>query len=192
MTSPLDSIVLALKREEIIPDVLPPTFSPTLLFSVVYSEGCEVTTGKTLLREDTLDEPDVVITPMNLPFANADSTGEGEDLAREASYTLVMVDLDAPSRKDAKHRQLRHWVVRIKSFFVLSMPILITNLRNQIPGIKSAPQGATNETHDLVSLKTKAAITPYVPPDPDSGSGLHRYGEQRNEGFSIGPTILAR
>jgi hypothetical protein len=112
MTSPLDSIVLVLKREGIIPDVLPPTFTPTLFFSIAYPTGCEVATGNTLTREDTLDEPDIVITPTNLPVANADSTGVGEDLAREVSYTLVMVDPDAPSRVDPKYRQFRYWVVR--------------------------------------------------------------------------------
>ena len=116
MTSPLDSDVVALKREAIIPDVIPPNFTPTILFSIVYSTGREVTTGNTLLREDTLDEPEVVITPMNLPFANADSTGEGDDLAKEVSYTLVMTDPDAPSIKDPKYRQFRHWIVRITPF----------------------------------------------------------------------------
>ena len=43
------------------------------------------------LREDTLDEPDIVIT-------DADSTGEGEDLTREAFYTPAMVDPRVPSR----------------------------------------------------------------------------------------------
>ena len=94
MTSPLDSIVAALKRQDIIPDVIPSDFTPTLLFSIVYPTGREVATGNTLFREDTLDEPDIVITPMNLPFANADNTDEGDDLA-EVSHILVMTDPDA-------------------------------------------------------------------------------------------------
>lgn len=130
MTSPLDSIVLALRRAEIVPDVLPSTFTPILLFSVVYPAGCEVTTGNTLLREDTLDEPDIVVTPMNLPFANADSTGEGEDLAKEVSYTLVMVDPDAPSRADPEHRQFRHWIVRVADSPMLFLHILELNSWN--------------------------------------------------------------
>ena len=130
MTSPLDSIVVALKRQEIIPDVIPSNFTPTLLFSIVYPAGCEVTMGNTLLREDTLDEPDVVISPMNLPFANADSTGEGDDLAKEVSYTLVMTDPDAPSRADPKYRQSRHWLVRITNSVELCADILRFCLRD--------------------------------------------------------------
>lgn len=125
MTSPLDSIVVALKRGAIIPDVIPFDFVPTLLFSIVFPTGCEVATGNTLLREDTLDEPDIVITPMNLPFANADSTGEGDDFAKEVSYTLVMTDPDAPSAEDPKYRQSRHWLVRTTH----SVELYLYNLR---------------------------------------------------------------
>ena len=177
MTSPMDSIAVALKREGIIPDVIPPNFTPTSLFSIVYPTGCEVVTGNTLFRDDTLDEPDIVITPMNLPFANADSTGEGDDLAKEVSYTLVMTDPDAPSRQDHQYRQFRHWVVRITCSVALCVRILRIYLSNQISGVKSAPQGSTNETQNLASLKTKAAATPYRPPNPGRASGVHRYGK---------------
>jgi len=130
MTSPLGSIVVALERQGIIPDVIPPDFTPTLFFSIVYPTGREVATGNTLFREDTLDEPDVVITPMNLPFANADSTGEGDDLAKEVSYTLVMTDPDAPSRADPKYRQFRHWVVRVTNSARMFVHILKIYPRN--------------------------------------------------------------
>ena len=130
MTSPLGSIVVALERQGIIPDVVPSDFTQTLFFSIAYPTGREVATGNTLLREDTLDEPDVVITPMNLPFANADSTGEGDDLAKEVSYTLVMTDPDAPSRADPKYRQFRHWVVRITNSAELCGCILRIYLRD--------------------------------------------------------------
>ena len=41
-----------------------------------------------------MGELDIMITPMNLPFANADNTDEGDDLA-EVSHILVMTDPDA-------------------------------------------------------------------------------------------------
>ena len=99
-------------------------------YTIVYPTGREVATGNTLLREDTLDEPDVVITPMNLPFANADSTGEGDDLVKEVSYTLVLTDPDAPSKADPKYRQFRHWVVRITNSAKFFVHILRIYLRN--------------------------------------------------------------
>ena len=148
MTSPLESIVVALKRQDIIPDVIPSSFTPTLLFSLVYPAGCEVATGNTLLREDTLDEPDIVITPMNLPFANADSTGEGDDLAKEVSYTLVMTDPDAPSRADPKYRQFRHWVVRTK---ILSRRVRISSTSTRAIRLRvSSPHLRVRQTKPVI------------------------------------------
>lgn len=128
MTSPLESIVVALRREKLIPDALPPNFIPNLLFSIVYPTRCEVATGNTLLMEDTFEEPDIVISPMNLPLANADSTGEGEDFAKEVSYTLVMTDPDSPSVEDPKYRQFRHWLVRITRSIELRVRVLRIHL----------------------------------------------------------------
>lgn len=99
------------------PDIISPTFVPTLLFSVVYRVWCEATIWKNLLREDSLDEPGVVHYPVNLPFA------------REVLYTLVVVDLDAPSREDGKYRKLGHQVVRITNFTILCMHTLEMNLQ---------------------------------------------------------------
>ena len=54
--------------------------------------------GTELLRDDTQSEPDVEITPMG-----------GDD--GSPTYTLAMLDPDAPSRSDPKYGPFRHWVV---------------------------------------------------------------------------------
>jgi phosphatidylethanolamine-binding protein (PEBP) family uncharacterized protein len=77
---------------------------------------------------------------------------DDEDI-QDITYTLVLVDPDAPSAAHPIHRQYRHWV---------------------IPGIK-APGEASTITGNLVALKTRAAITPYTGPAPTPGSGVHRY-----------------
>ncbi|KAG5650533.1 hypothetical protein H0H81_011922 [Sphagnurus paluster] len=86
----------------------------------------------------------------------------GEDSSQEVSYTLVMTDPDAPSRADPKYRQFRHWV---------------------ITGIK-APV-----TESKVALKMKLSTTPYRPPGPPPGSGIHRYTfllfEEPESGFTV-------
>ncbi|KAG7440057.1 PEBP-like protein [Guyanagaster necrorhizus] len=71
----------------------------------------------------------------------------------EPTYTLVMTDPDAPSRAEPKFRQFRHWV---------------------ITGIKS-PIESASETTNLTAFKTKTSTTPYRPPGPPPGTGLHRY-----------------
>lgn len=100
---PLPSVVAALKREQIIPDVIPETFSPTILFSVIWPNGKEAVLGTLLTRDDTLDEPNVSLVPLDVPSEH--------QLSQEPTYTLVMTDPDAPSRADPKFKQFRHWVV---------------------------------------------------------------------------------
>ena len=104
---PLSAVVTAIKRDHIIPDVLPAdSFTPSLLFSIVYPNGSEVLLGNELTIDETQDEPLVSFAPMNMPVEQADSTGD------EVGYTLVMLDPDAPSRAEPLYRSFRHWVVR--------------------------------------------------------------------------------
>ena len=76
-------------------------FIPSLLFSVTWkNEGAvqEVILGNELFRAYTTSEPDIQITPMGAE--------EGDP-----SYTLAMVDPDAPSTNDRKFGPFRHWLV---------------------------------------------------------------------------------
>ncbi|TFK91314.1 PEBP-like protein [Polyporus arcularius HHB13444] len=142
---PLTSIATALQREQIIPDVIPSShpFTPTVLFSIVYPNGAEVNLGNELSVEDTEDEPEIRLAQLN---------GLWDDAA-EASYTLAMLDPDAPFRAEAIYRSFRHWV---------------------ITGIK-APAVTSNSAEALNALKTHPATTPYRPPGPRPNSGIHRY-----------------
>ncbi|KAI0777473.1 PEBP-like protein [Trametes elegans] len=144
---PLNSIISALKREQIIPDVLPDgaASTPSVLFSVVYPNGAEVNLGNHLTVEDTQDEPEIRLAALTGPW---DDAGAGE-----ASYTLAMLDPDAPSRGEPIYRTFRHW--------------LITGLKS--PALTANAAGALN------ALKTHPATTPYRPPGPRPNSGLHRY-----------------
>ncbi|KAF4605940.1 hypothetical protein EYR40_004732 [Pleurotus pulmonarius] len=83
---PLAEVTASLASVQLIPDVVPPSasFSPSVLFSVVWPSGKRASLGNELTRDDTLDEPDVVFTPMGTL-----NSGEG---GSETSYTLVMCD----------------------------------------------------------------------------------------------------
>ncbi|KAF8729232.1 hypothetical protein AX14_006310 [Amanita brunnescens Koide BX004] len=157
---PLSSIVAALHHEQIIPDVITANaatkFEPSVLFSIIWPSGRETVLSSSaveLTEADTLDEPDINFTPMVLPDASALSTSAGT----EATYTLVMTDPDAPSRDEPLYREFRHWV---------------------ISGLKSAAETSSNAT-SLVAIKTRPSITPYRPPAPRPGSGVHRYSACR-------------
>ena len=60
--------------------------------------------GNTLTKVETSFEPSVEITPL-------DSTDEG-------TYTLAMLDPDAPSHQDPKFGPFRHWIVSQLDFDV--------------------------------------------------------------------------
>ena len=102
---PLRAVIQSLKSHQILPDVVPELFNPTLLFSVVYPSGKEVLLGNEFTVEETQDEPSIDFTPLNLPTDQIDSDDE-------VSYTLAMVDPDAPSRAEPLYKSFRHWVVR--------------------------------------------------------------------------------
>jgi len=111
---PLTSVVNALKRELIIPEIIPETanFFPSVLFSVIYPTGKEGILSVELTREDTLDEPEVNFTPM---VASDEFAGDSTSSDSETSYTLVMTDPDAPSRVNPTSKEFRHWVVCLYS-----------------------------------------------------------------------------
>lgn len=148
LLDPLSTVVTALTRESIIPDVLPEDFYPSMLFSVIWPNGKEAVLGNELTREDTLDEPSINFSPMNVPPEQAYSEGEGE-----LTYTVVMLDPDAPGRADPKFKCFRHWV---------------------ITGLRSPPQTRL-QSDKLLAAQSKPATTPYRPPGPPPGTGEHRY-----------------
>lgn len=106
---PLASVVETLKHQHIIPDIVPESFNPTFLFSIVYPGGKEVLLGNEFTVEETQDEPSITFTPLNIPPEQADS-----DSSNEVSYTLAMVDPDAPSGAEPLYKSFRHWLVRIQ------------------------------------------------------------------------------
>ncbi|KAG6916978.1 hypothetical protein DXG01_004407 [Tephrocybe rancida] len=138
-------------RDDVIPEeVIPPDFTPSIFFSVVWPNGKATRTlGGFLTREDTLEEPEIYFKPLPSPEASA------------TSYTLVMSDPDAPSRADPKYGQFRHWVITGLRYSQVEQPL----------------------------AKTQPSTTPYRPPGPPPGSGVHRYTfllfEEPASGFTV-------
>jgi len=94
------SVVLAaIQSQNLIPDILPASFGEsdiTVPLSVKFpTSGAEVKLGNELLVPDTQERPVV-----NWPEVDG------------ATYTLVMLDPDAPTREGPIYRSFRHWVVR--------------------------------------------------------------------------------
>ncbi|THH10430.1 hypothetical protein EW145_g1338 [Phellinidium pouzarii] len=156
LLDPLSSVAASLRKDKIIPDVIPENFTPSILFSVTWSNK-DVMLGNTLTTTDTQDEPHVQITPMGAIEETESSI---------PTYTLAMLDPDAPSHTDPKFGPFRHW--------------LISGLKPPTPGEIIAAASAERDLlaplpDPLSATSTKAAITPYRPPGPSPGTGMHRY-----------------
>lgn len=190
------TIPQALERDQIVPDVIN-SFSPSILFSIIFPSGKEALLGNELLKEDTLEEPDIVFTSLNIPAQQASNTGEGSDVGKEVSYTLVLTDPDAPSRQvHLFTRRISHMMTLVPEpipntgnsdigwqvFITFFLRLRYINSQDQITGI-TAPSTTSSQTESQIALKPKAATTPYRPPGPGPGSGLHRYSRQTS-GFS--------
>ncbi|KAI8355661.1 phosphatidylethanolamine-binding protein [Blakeslea trispora] len=85
----------AFKKHEISPDIIPENFTPSTLLSVVYPSGQEAALGNFIKPSESSEKP-------HITFVAPD---------KEAQYTLMLVDPDAPSKEDPKWGPYRHWVV---------------------------------------------------------------------------------
>ncbi|KAF9975280.1 hypothetical protein BGZ73_001130 [Actinomortierella ambigua] len=124
------AVDIALKQDGIVPDVLPEAKIKTML--IVSYGGKDVVLGNKLTVADTQHEPKVSFMP--------DSPTD--------KYTLMLVDPDAPNRKDHTMREWRHWVV--------------SNI-------------SMDSSDSLMNISGGQTLTPYKGPSPPAGSGPHRY-----------------
>lgn len=143
LVDPLSALASSLRKHDIIPNVIPSSFHPSVLFTVRWPNNKESTFDTELTKEDTVQEPQVLVTPMVVPDS-ADDLVSG-DATTKVTYTLVMTDPDAPSRADPKYRQFRHWVVCMRycstmscsldaiRSLVLSCPPMVQTLGDSSP-----------------------------------------------------------
>lgn len=86
------SVQTAMETHDVVPGVIPA--APTSLLTVTYPAGVTVNGGAELTPTQVKDVPQLSWTV---------ETG--------ALYTVVMTDPDAPSRKEPKFSEWRHWLV---------------------------------------------------------------------------------
>lgn len=159
---PLTSVEQALRDNRIVPDIIPadPSFRISTLFSVTWGEtDSEVMLGNELTVADVQSEPKVLITPMSMG-------GSGFEDERRLSYTVALVDSDAPSHDDRSLSPFRHWL----------MSGLIPPTAGEMISSASATKDIMDPSMDpLSAASTRPAISSYIPPDPNGGTGIHRY-----------------
>lgn len=94
-------MLAALHKDGVIPDTIPASldFHPTTLLDVTFPNGAKVLLGNTLEKALTVEEPAVAFA---VPTDEKDS---------DATYSIVFLDPDAPSRAAPTYGPARHWLV---------------------------------------------------------------------------------
>jgi len=164
LLDPLTSVEQVLRENKIVPDIIPDdhSFRISTLFSVTWGPT-EVILGNDLNVDDVQFEPKVQITPMGTIDVSDDA---GSKVQGDSSYTVALVDVDAPSHEDRSLSPFRHW--------------LMAGLQPPTVGEMISAASATKDIMDpsidpLSAASTAPAISPYLPPNPKDGTGIHRY-----------------
>ncbi|KAF9533341.1 phosphatidylethanolamine-binding protein [Crepidotus variabilis] len=116
----------------LVPDLLS-SFTPSSLLTVNFAGVGELQPGQALVKEQSAPYPTVKVTPGN------------SSVTLNGTYTLAMVDAEAPGSK-LPEGQTRHWLVN---------------------GVKISGNDISNSS--------AVAVTDYAGPGPAAGSGVHRY-----------------
>ncbi|KAG0141803.1 hypothetical protein CROQUDRAFT_135934 [Cronartium quercuum f. sp. fusiforme G11] len=134
--------------------LLPSGFKPTVDLRLNYN-GDQVAMGNLFPTTECTNPP-------NITFFS-------EDPAKPSlSYTLIMIDPDAPIPQSPIYANWCHWI--IPGLMPTSYNEIITDLYN-------GPDPSSDESHsrsDEVS-QTRMPIVQYYPPSPDEQSDPHRY-----------------
>ncbi|KAF2756590.1 PEBP-like protein [Pseudovirgaria hyperparasitica] len=111
--------------------LIPDDFVPVAKLTVTYGTK-DVFAGKFFRASECKIEPTITI--------------QTDTELESASYTLLLIDPDAPTPDDPKFAYWRHWI---------------------LTGLSPSKGGATTES--------KSAVTPYLAPGPKDDSRPHRY-----------------
>lgn len=114
------------------------------MLSIAFLTNKEVSLGNTLKPEDAQEQPILQITP------------ESEDESK--TYTIVLTDPDAPSRKDTKWSEFCHWIV--------------TDVK--LPSLEAITASATAESMSIDFSRSRELVK-YMGPAPPEKTGKHRY-----------------
>jgi phosphatidylethanolamine-binding protein len=97
------------------PNIIPPTFTPTLTLKAIFTPSnptsSTATTGSLLRKSQLAGLPDLVILPLgadrhpDVPLGTIPRRDPQD-------YTIMFLDPDAPTPDDPKFGYWRHWIVR--------------------------------------------------------------------------------
>ncbi|MCJ1388031.1 hypothetical protein MMC18_000875 [Xylographa bjoerkii] len=158
-----DSVSAALKRAEVIPDVLD-DFTPTFALSLSYTFAHKtVSLGNNIHPSDTSSRPVFEIHRLS----STTTLSPTRTLDSNRTYTVVLTDPDATSRADPTKSQMCHWIVT-------AVAISATNASEGIDEANAYTLEMSPHSKGIVGTDIHQLIE-YMPPAPPKGTGKHRY-----------------
>ncbi|KAF7291326.1 hypothetical protein MIND_01277100 [Mycena indigotica] len=118
LVEPLSAVSNALRTAGIVPDVLPESFTPSGLVGVaLHGTSVELKLGEEVPLAHTTGQPQLSVVAAPSEAITADGLSQ-----HSFTYTVAMLDPDAPSAAQPTSRHFRHWVV----CFSLFTPLIAT------------------------------------------------------------------
>ncbi|PVF97109.1 PEBP-like protein [Serendipita vermifera] len=168
---PSQLLMAALRKNDLIPSVIPEDFIPIVQLDIVFPNKQPLVPGDKLTKEEASQEPKV-------SFLDVEDIGQDA----QSSYTLVLMDPDAPSRTDQKFGPWRHWV---QTGIVPTGIQAVADAAGESQGVKAGDSTAV----PFADTGKVEAATPYLGPGPGPNTGQHRYlfllYREPKDGFSI-------
>ncbi|KAL8907580.1 MAG: hypothetical protein Q9207_001317 [Kuettlingeria erythrocarpa] len=164
----------ALRKAEVIPNVLDDDFEPLISLNITYPKsGKAVELGNTITPKAVSSAPDLIAHPIDQgdtwPRSRPTKT-----IRSNATYTLVLTDPDATSRSDPAMAEMCHWIVTGLQFNassedqVMSLHADVTAILDNLRVREAIPE----KTRHSSSVKE---LMSYYPPAPPPKTAYHRY-----------------
>ncbi|MCJ1477035.1 hypothetical protein MMC13_005706 [Lambiella insularis] len=158
-----DRVRAALKKADVIPDVLD-DFSPAFALTLSYTSAHKtVSLGNEISPSDTSSAPNFEIHSLS----STSTLSPTRTLASNRTYTLVLTDPDATSRDHPVKAQMCHWIVT-------GISLSASNSSEGMDEASAYTLELSPHARDTMSAEIKHLIG-YMAPAPPEGSGKHRY-----------------
>jgi phosphatidylethanolamine-binding protein (PEBP) family uncharacterized protein len=157
--APINTVRDSLLASSIIPEVLD-DFDPTYSLDIIYpASHTTVQLGNDIPVSFVQDSPVFEIHGVKAQEGVAPLEQENSK-KKNATYTLILTDPDAKSRKNPKWSEMCHWIVTN-----------ITVADTPSEGVLRL----SNQFHTMAELLAVDELVSYLPPGPPPKTGRHRY-----------------
>ncbi|KAL8655671.1 MAG: hypothetical protein Q9210_000734 [Variospora velana] len=165
------SITSALRKADVIPDVLDDDFKPLFSINVTYTKtGNTVDLGNKIKPVAVSSPPDVIVHAVSNHFSATPTL----TIRRNVTYTIALTDPDATSRSDPAMAEMCHWLITGMTLDDSSMDHTV-RLPISMKTMLEASQSTDSKLQGTGHSSSVKELMSYYPPAPPPKTGYHRY-----------------